>query len=218
MSGDIVGLNVGGSVYRTTVATLTRYPRSMLGAMFSDDMPKTTDQDGNYFIDRDGSLFQYVLNFLRSPELPQIDDQRLLSQLAVEADFFQIEPMIQAVDEQRSQAKVAKPSPTKFGHFLEIRAFQGDPKHTYTVICACTEILDKLPLYTILGDAIIVKRHEIEGNPHFTRLRIEGAFVRLRFVQYLQNEGWVLIESADEPKEVVCVIRERWFLQTAEKP
>ena len=218
MSGSTVRLNVGGTTYRTTQATLTRYPASMLGAMFSDSTPKITEDDGSYFIDRDGTLFQYVLNFLRSPQLPQIEDVKLLSQLSIEADFFQIEPMIQAINEQKSQLRGVHPSPAKYGHFLEIRAFQGSPKHTYTIVCACTQILENFPLQHLLGDSIIIKRHEIEGNPHFTRLRIEGAFVRLRLVQYLQNEGWVLIESADEPKEVVFVIRERWFVQTLEKP
>jgi hypothetical protein len=37
----------------------------MLGAMFSGRYPIQKDKDGNYFIDRDGTHFSHILNFLR---------------------------------------------------------------------------------------------------------------------------------------------------------
>ena len=52
-SGPIT-LDVGGVRYKTSLMTLTRYPDSMLGRMFGGDIPSTTDQDGAFFIDRDG--------------------------------------------------------------------------------------------------------------------------------------------------------------------
>ncbi|TNN38307.1 BTB/POZ domain-containing protein KCTD6 [Liparis tanakae] len=58
MMGESVTLNVGGSVYSTTLSTLQRYPESMLGAMFGGDLPTVRDARGNYFIDRDGPLFR----------------------------------------------------------------------------------------------------------------------------------------------------------------
>uniref|UniRef100_A0A4W3JIT2 BTB domain-containing protein n=1 Tax=Callorhinchus milii TaxID=7868 RepID=A0A4W3JIT2_CALMI len=64
-----VTLNVGGRLYSTSLTTLTRYPESMLGSMFSGAMPTSSDSQGNYFIDRDGEMFRYILNFLRSSHL-----------------------------------------------------------------------------------------------------------------------------------------------------
>uniref|UniRef100_A0A803SN93 Potassium channel tetramerisation-type BTB domain-containing protein n=1 Tax=Anolis carolinensis TaxID=28377 RepID=A0A803SN93_ANOCA len=61
----LVTLNVGGKLYSTTLETLTRFPDSMLGAMFRGPQPALTDSRGNYFIDRDGKAFRHVLNFLR---------------------------------------------------------------------------------------------------------------------------------------------------------
>lgn len=58
--GEEVTLNVGGCLYSTSLTTLRRYPDSMLGAMFRGDVPTLRDAGGNYFIDRDGMLFQYV--------------------------------------------------------------------------------------------------------------------------------------------------------------
>jgi len=61
---DPVTLNVGGHMYTTSLTTLTRYPDSMLGAMFRGDFPTARDSQGNYFIDRDGPLFRLSRNLL----------------------------------------------------------------------------------------------------------------------------------------------------------
>ena len=64
-NSEIVRLNVGGTKYFTTKSTLRKYPLSMLGAMFTENAPLSTDEDGCHFIDRCGYIFQYILQFLR---------------------------------------------------------------------------------------------------------------------------------------------------------
>ena len=93
-----VTLNVGGHLYTTTMSTLQRYPDSMLGAMFCGDLPTTRDVQGNYFIDRDGTLFRFILNFLRTSELTLFIDFMKTDLLHKEADFYQIEPLIQCLN------------------------------------------------------------------------------------------------------------------------
>ncbi|XP_056448013.1 BTB/POZ domain-containing protein KCTD6 isoform X1 [Gadus chalcogrammus] len=94
-----VTLNVGGHLYTTTLSTLQRYPDSMLGAMFRGDFPTTKDSKGNYFIDRDGTLFRYILNFLRTSELTLPSDFSEKDLLRKEADFYQIEPLIECLQD-----------------------------------------------------------------------------------------------------------------------
>ena len=94
-----VTLNVGGHLYTTTLSTLQRYPDSMLGAMFRGDFPTTKDSKGNYFIDRDGTLFRYILNFLRTSELTLPSDFSEKDLLRKEADFYQIEPLIDCLQD-----------------------------------------------------------------------------------------------------------------------
>ena len=54
-----VRLNVGGKMYKTTLDTLRKDPDSMLSAMFSGRFElKADEEDGAYFIDRDGKLFR----------------------------------------------------------------------------------------------------------------------------------------------------------------
>ena len=54
-----VKLNVGGKIYKTSLETLRKDPDSMLAAMFSGRFDvKPEEEDGAYFIDRDGELFR----------------------------------------------------------------------------------------------------------------------------------------------------------------
>jgi hypothetical protein len=64
-SASIVKLSVGGIRYETTRSTLIADENSMLATMFSGRwmLPKT--DDGYQLIDRDGSVFGYILNHLR---------------------------------------------------------------------------------------------------------------------------------------------------------
>ena len=51
-------MNVGGVHFKTSLLTLTKDPNSMLSAMFSGQFEEDLDEDGSYFIDRDGDLFR----------------------------------------------------------------------------------------------------------------------------------------------------------------
>ena len=63
-----IKLDVGGCTFTTTITTLTRFPDSMVGTMFSGRHNLTTYESGYYFIDRDGTHFRHILNYLRCPE------------------------------------------------------------------------------------------------------------------------------------------------------
>lgn len=86
----IIKLNVGGTSFATTLTTLRRFPTSLLGVMFSGRHRMQKDENGAYFIDRDGAVFRYILSYLRAPENFSIDlvaqDERRL--LMREFDFF----------------------------------------------------------------------------------------------------------------------------------
>lgn len=110
---EIVQLNVGGALYTTSRATLIRYPDSMLGAMFSGIIPTACDSEGRFFIDRDGSTFGHVLNFLRCGQLVLPADFSQLDLLAVEADFYRVDPLIEAIAQLRSSRNCC-------GSFLEV--------------------------------------------------------------------------------------------------
>lgn len=94
---DPVSLNVGGEFYTTTLDTVTRCRDSMLGAMFTGQIPVLRDNRGNVFIDRDGKVFRYILNYLRSSSLDLPEGFSELALLRREADFFQIRPLLEEI-------------------------------------------------------------------------------------------------------------------------
>jgi hypothetical protein len=62
----------------------------MLGAMFRGDIPSRLDLNGHYFVDRDGEIFKYILNFLRSTKLSLPHDFKDYDLLLSEAKIQRI--------------------------------------------------------------------------------------------------------------------------------
>ena len=91
---SIVKLNVGGQHFTTSLQTLTRDPNSMLAAMFSGRHEVQTTEDGSFFIDRDGTYFRFLLNYLRNGELILPDGATFLKELEAEAKFYQLQGIL----------------------------------------------------------------------------------------------------------------------------
>ncbi|XP_029458892.1 BTB/POZ domain-containing protein KCTD12 [Rhinatrema bivittatum] len=90
---ELVELNVGGQVYVTRHATLLAVPDSLLGRMFSQarrPQELARDGKGRFFLDRDGFLFRYVLDYLRDLQLVLPDYFPERSRLQREAEYFQL--------------------------------------------------------------------------------------------------------------------------------
>uniref|UniRef100_UPI00398E8FFE uncharacterized protein isoform X3 n=1 Tax=Pristiophorus japonicus TaxID=55135 RepID=UPI00398E8FFE len=65
-----VHIDVGGHMYTSSLATLTKYTDSRIGRLFNGTEPIVLDSlKQHYFIDRDGEIFRYVLSFLRTSKL-----------------------------------------------------------------------------------------------------------------------------------------------------
>ncbi|XP_043925620.1 BTB/POZ domain-containing protein KCTD16 [Protopterus annectens] len=95
---EVVELNVGGQVYYTRHSTLTSIPTSLLWKMFSpkrdlsNDLAK--DAKGRFFIDRDGFLFRYILDFLRDKQVVLPDHFPEKGRLRREAEYFQLPELV----------------------------------------------------------------------------------------------------------------------------
>ncbi|XDV15212.1 hypothetical protein PO909_015342 [Leuciscus waleckii] len=92
---EIIELNVGGQVYVTRHSTLLSVPNSLLWTMFSQKTPTelTTDSKGRFFLDRDGFLFRYILDYLRDQTLVLPDYFKEKASLLKEAEYFQLQEL-----------------------------------------------------------------------------------------------------------------------------
>ena len=111
--GPRIVLDVGGMHYSTSHTTLTKYPESMLGVMFSGrhDLETMQCEDGSFFIDRDGTRFRYILNYLRDGEgviesFPKSVD--ILLELAREAKYYQLDGLVSSLRPLLREVDVVK--------------------------------------------------------------------------------------------------------------
>ncbi|XP_007548503.1 BTB/POZ domain-containing protein KCTD12b [Poecilia formosa] len=93
---EIIELNVGGQVYITRYSTLTSVPDSLLWEMFSQKSTKglARDTKGRFFVDRDGFLFRYILDYMRDQQLVLPDHFPERGRLQREAEFFNLPELV----------------------------------------------------------------------------------------------------------------------------
>ncbi|XP_035969192.2 BTB/POZ domain-containing protein KCTD14 isoform X2 [Halichoerus grypus] len=95
MGSPVVELNVGGELYTTTMGTLRKLPGSKLAEMFSSSAKACTDAEGRFFIDRPGTYFGPILDYLRSERLPT----HHIPEVYREAQFYAIKPLVKLLED-----------------------------------------------------------------------------------------------------------------------
>ncbi|CAF1154491.1 unnamed protein product [Adineta steineri] len=88
---NVIDLNVGGCRYTTSLSTLRKYEDSLLAVMFSGRYDLIKDEHGNIFIDRDGTHFGHILNYIRCDQMPP---ESIALNVLREAELFCINSLI----------------------------------------------------------------------------------------------------------------------------
>ncbi|XP_037923711.1 BTB/POZ domain-containing protein kctd15-like isoform X2 [Hermetia illucens] len=97
-----VHIDVGGTIYTSSLETLTRFPDSKLAKLFNGSIPIVLDSlKQHYFIDRDGGMFRHILNFLRNAKLLISEDFPDFDLLMEEARYFEIDPMVKQLEQMK---------------------------------------------------------------------------------------------------------------------
>ncbi|KAF2068648.1 hypothetical protein CYY_010027 [Polysphondylium violaceum] len=88
---DPITLNIGGVKHQTTKATLSKIPNSFFDLMLSGqiNIKPMTNEPNTYFIDRDGTHFNYILNYLRDEGDIQIPED-IRHCVRKEMEFYRI--------------------------------------------------------------------------------------------------------------------------------
>lgn len=94
-----VHIDVGGTIYTSSLDTLTKNPDSKLAKLFNGSIPIVLDSlKQHYFIDRDGKMFRHILNFMRNSKLSLPDNFTDIDLLLEEARYFEITPMCKQLE------------------------------------------------------------------------------------------------------------------------
>lgn len=100
MSGDkdtVVELNVGGVHYTSTRKTLTSDKNSHLAELLTKSV-LVKDAKGRIFLDRDGVLFRFILDYLRDDAIQLPDGFREKQRLLKEAEHFKLNGLIKCIN------------------------------------------------------------------------------------------------------------------------
>lgn len=94
LGNKYVRLNVGGTLFYTTLQVLTRQD-SMLKAMFSGKLEVFTDAEGWILIDRSGKHFGSILNYLRESAVTLPKGKQGILELLAEAKYYLIRGLVE---------------------------------------------------------------------------------------------------------------------------
>lgn len=101
-TAEVIELNVGGVHYTSTRKTLTSDQNSRLCELFdksnnSSSSSRMKDGKGRIFLDRDGVLFRYILDYLRDDAIQLPDGFREKCRLLKEAEYFKLNGLIKCI-------------------------------------------------------------------------------------------------------------------------
>lgn len=111
---DILTFNVGGKIYSTKRSTILDNvdSKSLLSLIIKNQTKYRLNKKGQYFIDRDGTYFCYILNYLRDKKLFLPNNFNELKQFLSEAKFYQIDRLINEIENRLNHTNEIKQSET----------------------------------------------------------------------------------------------------------
>ncbi|CAL2033836.1 unnamed protein product [Caenorhabditis brenneri] len=91
---NIVKLDIGGTVFKTSRSTLTKFD-GFFKTMLETDIPITKDEYGAIFIDRSPKYFDMILNFMRDGQMKLPESLREVEELRVEAQYYLLDGLVE---------------------------------------------------------------------------------------------------------------------------
>ncbi|NXS94742.1 KCNRG protein, partial [Jacana jacana] len=133
---EVVVLSVGGVRFVTRASTLQQFPESRLARMLDDDDQEIRLVNGEFFVDRDGTLFSYIMDFLRTLQVSLPTDFSDYQRLKREAEFYGL----YALAELLSQEHLLKPRV----EILEVRFSLQEMQTFFRIFGSCSATIETL--------------------------------------------------------------------------
>ncbi|NXF34054.1 KCNRG protein, partial [Nyctibius bracteatus] len=133
---EVVVLSVGGVRFVTRASTLQQFPKSRLARMLNDGDREFKLVNGEYFVDRDGTLFSYIMDFLRTLQVSLPADFLDYQRLQREAEFYELYPLADLL----SQEHLLKPRQ----EILEVRFSLQEMQAFFRIFGSCSTTVETL--------------------------------------------------------------------------
>ncbi|NXL64786.1 KCNRG protein, partial [Chordeiles acutipennis] len=133
---EVVILSVGGVRFVTQASTLQRFPESRLARMLNNDDQEFKLVNGEFFVDRDGTLFSYIMDFLRTLQVSLPTDFSDYQRLQREAEFYELYPLADLL----SQEHLLKPRL----EILEVRFSLHKMQAFFRIFGSCSTTVETL--------------------------------------------------------------------------
>ncbi|CCD64938.1 BTB domain-containing protein [Caenorhabditis elegans] len=126
---ETVKLDVGGTIFKTSRSTLTKF-NGFFKTMLESDIGLKIDESGSIFIDRSPKNFDLILNFMRDGDVVLPNCELKLKELLVEAQFYLLDGLIELCNSKIELVEAPKIK-LRFiesdEQFLQILAVQQKP-------------------------------------------------------------------------------------------
>ncbi|NXD68490.1 KCNRG protein, partial [Eolophus roseicapillus] len=133
---EVVVLSVGGVRFVTRASTLQQFPESRLARMLNEDDQEFKLVNGEFFVDRDGTLFSYIMDFLRTLQVSLPTDFSDYQRLHREAEFYGLYPLADLL----SQEHLLKPRL----EILEVRFSLQEMQAFFRIFGSCSATVETL--------------------------------------------------------------------------
>ncbi|KFV43148.1 Putative potassium channel regulatory protein, partial [Tyto alba] len=133
---EAVVLSVGGVRFVTRASTLQQFPESRLARMLNDDDREFKRVNGEFFVDRDGTLFSYIVDFLRTLQVSLPPDFSDYQRLQREAEFYGLYQLAELL----SQEHLLRPGL----EILEVRFSLQETQAFFRIFGSCSTTVEAL--------------------------------------------------------------------------
>lgn len=134
-SQELVTLNVGGKIFTTKISTIKQFPASRLAQMVDGQDQELKMVGGQIFVDRDGVLFSFILDFLRTHQLLLPTDFSDYLRLQREALFYELDSLVHLLNRHLLQKGPA---------VLEVHFLSRNTQAFFRVFGSCSKTIKML--------------------------------------------------------------------------
>ncbi|XP_035614139.1 putative potassium channel regulatory protein [Oncorhynchus keta] len=151
---DLITFNIGGQTFTTTLLTLRRHQDSRIARILDGKDADFKFISGQVFVDRDGTFFKYILDYMRTGQITLPAEFSDYNGLAQEAQFYGLHPLALWVERNSHRSRV---------EVLELRFSVQETHGFFQIFCSNNKTLEALARRI----SIFVEHPNLNGNvPH----------------------------------------------------